>query len=82
MDQKPIDIPVRQGTIRLGQFLKLANLVEHGAQAKELIDAGEVQVDGIVETRRGAQLAPGSVVLVPMSGLPPARVSMEQSPED
>lgn len=57
-----IDVPVREGTIRLGQFLKLADLVEHGAMAKELIDAGEVSVDGEPELRRGAQLRPGQIV--------------------
>ena len=28
------DVPIRDGSIRLGQFLKLANLVESGAEAK------------------------------------------------
>ena len=52
------------GTIRLGQFLKLANLAESGANARDLIAEGEVTVDGEVETRRGRQLAPGMLVEV------------------
>jgi ribosome-associated protein len=50
------------GTIRLGQFLKLSGLVEHGADAKDVVAAGEVAVNGRPETRRGRQLAPGDVV--------------------
>ena len=56
------DVPIREDMIRLGQFLKLANLVEHGAQAKEVIAAGEVLVNGEVDTRRGRQLHVGDVV--------------------
>ena len=63
MDQ-PIDVPVRDDSIRLGQFLKLANLVESGGEAKPLIADGAVTVNGEVENRRGRQLAPGDVVAV------------------
>lgn len=52
------------GTIRLGQFLKLANLVEHGAAARELIQDGDVSVNGETEVRRGKQLTDGDVVTV------------------
>lgn len=45
------------GVIRLGQFLKLAGLVEDGAMARELIQGGDVLVNGEVETRRGRQLS-------------------------
>ena len=56
------------GTIRLGQFLKLADLAESGAQARELIVTGDVKVDGVVETQRGRQLAPGMLVEVLLPG--------------
>ena len=45
------DIPtveITGDTIRLGQFLKLAGLAESGAQARELIQSGDVSVDGEV----------------------------------
>ncbi|WP_415140986.1 RNA-binding S4 domain-containing protein [Nocardioides sp.] len=48
--------------IRLGQFLKLASLVESGAEARPVIAAGRVRVNGETETRRGRQLAVGDVV--------------------
>jgi ribosome-associated protein len=57
-----LDVPVRDDGIRLGQFLKLAGFAEHGAAAKEMLEAGEVTVGGRTETRRGRQLAVGDVV--------------------
>jgi ribosome-associated protein len=56
------DIEVGESGIRLGQFLKLANVTETGGEVKELLAAGLVRVNGTVETRRGAQLRPGDVV--------------------
>ena len=56
------DVPIRDESIRLGQFLKLADLIDHGADAKPLLMRGEVAVNGEVETRRGRQLAKGDVV--------------------
>lgn len=52
-------IQLRDGSIRLGQLLKLANLVEDGLDAKLVIGQGDVSVNGEVETRRGRQLLPG-----------------------
>jgi ribosome-associated protein len=48
----------------LGQALKVANLVGSGGEAKVLIQAGEVLVNGEVETRRGRKLEEGDVVEV------------------
>jgi ribosome-associated protein len=58
----PRDVPIRDESIRLGQFLKLADLIDNGADAKPLLMRGEVSVNGEVETRRGRQLAKGDVV--------------------
>lgn len=57
------EIPVR-GQIRLGQFLKLAGLAEDGAQARELVQSGDVRVNGATEVRRGTRLRPGDFVEV------------------
>ncbi|MEZ4708872.1 MAG: RNA-binding S4 domain-containing protein [Caldilineaceae bacterium] len=51
-------------TIKLDQFLKLAQIVHSGGEAKQLIRAGFVTVNGQVETRRGRKLRPGDVVMV------------------
>jgi ribosome-associated protein len=61
---KPREVAIRDESIRLGQFLKLADLVDTGADAKPLLMQGQVQVNGEVETRRGRQLAKGDVVTV------------------
>ncbi len=58
------DVPLSGQPIRLGQFLKLAGLAEDGSHAKELLEAGDVQVNGRPESRRGAQLRAGDVVAV------------------
>ncbi|AIG63411.1 hypothetical protein CATYP_00355 [Corynebacterium atypicum] len=57
-------VPVRGGEIKLGQFLKLANLVETGGEAKEVIAQGEVTVNGETDTRRGRRLVAGDQVRV------------------
>ena len=64
MTGAPEDVPIRDESIRLGQFLKLANLVDSGSDAKPLLMNGAVQVNGEVETRRGRQLVVGDVVVV------------------
>jgi ribosome-associated protein len=48
----------------LGQALKVASLVGSGGEAKVVIQAGEVLVNGEVETRRGRKLEDGDVVEV------------------
>ncbi|PUA80266.1 RNA-binding S4 domain-containing protein [Nocardioides currus] len=58
----PVDVPIKDDTIRLGQFLKLANLIESGSDAKPLLADEQVSVNGEVETRRGRQLVTGDVV--------------------
>lgn len=55
-------VKIRDENIRLGQFIKLANLVETGGEAKEFIAAGMVLVNGTVDTRRGKVLHPGDEV--------------------
>ncbi|WP_203338380.1 RNA-binding S4 domain-containing protein [Nocardioides limicola] len=59
---EPVDVAINTDSIRLGQFLKLANLVESGAEAKPVIADGMVTVNGEPETRRGRQLQVGDVV--------------------
>jgi len=65
--------------MNLDQFLKWSGVTPTGGQAKLLIQAGEVRVNGEVETRRGRALKPGDRVevegqtlVVPESG-PDAR---------
>jgi ribosome-associated protein len=69
------DEAIRDGSIRLGQFLKLSGLVDVGSDAKALLEEGEVQVNGDVERRRGRQLQVGDVVTV--AGTDHVRVASE-----
>jgi ribosome-associated protein len=62
MSEFEFDVPITDGSIKLGQFLKLANLIDSGAEAKHVLAGGVVRVNGDVETRRGRQLNPGDVV--------------------
>ncbi len=57
-------IEITGDMIRLGQFLKFANFAESGAHAGAIIGDGDVLVDGVIETRRGRQLAKGMLVEV------------------
>ena len=59
-----IDVPITGDSIKLGQFLKLANLAESGGHAKELIEDGAVRVDGEVVTSRGFSLHDAARVTV------------------
>jgi ribosome-associated protein len=56
------DVAISTDTIRLGQLLKLAGLVDSGSDAKFLLAGGEVSVNGETETRRGRQVRAGDVV--------------------
>ena len=56
------EVEIRDESIRLGQLLKLADLVDDGGEAKEVLARGLVEVNGEVETRRGRQLLPGDTV--------------------
>ena len=62
MTDEPRTVTIRDESIRLGQLLKLADLVDDGGEAKQVLRDGLVQVNGVVETRRGRQLVPGDTV--------------------
>ena len=51
-------------TLRLDQFLKLCGIADTGGQAKLMIQSGEVQVNGELETRRRRKLVSTDVVEV------------------
>ena len=59
------DVSIVDEMIRLGQFLKLAGLADDGVEAKQMIEDGDVTVNGRPENRRGRQLTIGDVVATP-----------------
>jgi ribosome-associated protein len=58
------DVAIREDSIRLGQLLKLAGVVDSGAEVKDLLAADAVSVNGEPEDRRGRQLRRGDVIRV------------------
>ena len=51
-------------SVPLAGLLKLAGIADSGGQAKHLIQAGLVRLNGQEETRRGKKVRPGDVVEV------------------
>lgn len=62
-------IALRGDHITLAQAVKVAGLAETGGQAKTLVRAGVVRVNGEVETRPGRKLRAGDRFAV-VSGAP------------
>ncbi|MBK1789200.1 RNA-binding S4 domain-containing protein [Prauserella cavernicola] len=58
------DVAVSTDSIRLGQFLKLAGVVDVGSDVRSLLGDGRVRVNGGAEDRRGTQLVRGDIVTV------------------
>ena len=56
------EVPIRGTTIRLGQLLKLADVVGGGGEVKAFLAETAVLVNGEPDARRGRQLHPGDVV--------------------
>jgi len=59
-----IDITIKTPFIKLEQLMKLANLTDTGGFAKNLIQGGEVKVNGEVCTMRGKKIRNGDQVTV------------------
>ncbi len=58
------EIEIREQTIRLGQLLKLAGIVDSGSEVKALLGERPALVNGEPEARRGRQLARGDAVRI------------------
>ncbi len=57
-----ITIKIQTYPIKLGQFLKLADIVQDGLEAKFMIREGKIEINGEVELRRGRQLHRDDVI--------------------
>ncbi len=58
----PRAVTVREVPIELCQLLKFGGVAESGGEAKQLIGAGEVLLNGVVETQKRKKLAVGDQV--------------------
>lgn len=63
---EPARLTVRMGDrpINLTQVLKLANCVQSGGEAKALVAAGQVRVNGELEARKRRQMKAGDLVAI------------------
>ena len=74
--------------MKLDQYLKWQGLAATGGEAKQRIRRGDVRVNGLIETRRGRQLATGDAVAIdgverivlPLSPAPPAPAPAGETP--
>lgn len=62
MIKKQAEISITTEYITLGQFLKLADIIESGGEAKSFLAQNKVLIDGISDNRRGRKLRGGEVV--------------------
>lgn len=58
-------IKIETEIITLGQFLKLADVIQTGGMAKWFLQEYEVYVNDELENRRGRKLRDGDVVYIP-----------------
>ena len=59
MNKKPVEIKISSEYITLGQFLKFADIIESGGEAKFWLRENDVKINGEADNRRGRKLRPG-----------------------
>ena len=64
MVKKTTEISIYSDYITLGQFLKLADLIQTGGEAKQFLAEHEIKIDGVIDNRRGRKLRGGEIVEV------------------
>ena len=64
MIKKTTEIIINTEYITLGQFLKLADIIQSGGEAKSFLAQNKVEIDGISDNRRGRKLRGGEVIQI------------------
>jgi ribosome-associated protein len=67
-DDLPKKIKLETEFITLGQFLKLAELIQSGGMAKWFLSEHEVFINGELDQRRGRKLRDGDKLQIPGFG--------------
>lgn len=67
-DDLPKKIKLETDFITLGQFLKLAELIQSGGMAKWFLSEHEVFINGELDQRRGRKLRDGDKIQIPGFG--------------
>jgi len=62
MIKKTTEITITTEFITLGQFLKLADIIQSGGEAKSFLAENEVKIDGVSDNRRGRKLRGGELI--------------------
>ena len=62
MIKKTTEIIISTDYITLGQFLKLADIIQSGGEPKSFLAENKVEIDGIADNRRGRKLRGGEVI--------------------
>ena len=62
MIKKTTEITINTEFITLGQFLKLADIIQSGGEAKSFLVQNKVEIDGISDNRRGRKLRGGEII--------------------
>ncbi len=62
MIKKTTEITINTEYITLGQFLKLADIIQSGGEAKSFLAQNEVEIDGVSDNRRGRKLRGGEII--------------------
>lgn len=64
MIKKTTEITITTEYITLGQFLKFADIIGNGGEAKSFLAENEVRIDSVPDNRRGRKLRGGEIVEV------------------
>ncbi len=62
MNKKPIEIKITSEYITLGQFLKFADIIQSGGEAKAYLAQETILVNGENDNRRGRKLHSNDVI--------------------
>ena len=62
MIKKTTEISITTEYITLGQFLKLADIIYSGGEAKSFLQNNTVIIDGEIDNRRGRKLRGGEII--------------------
>jgi S4 domain protein YaaA len=57
-------VKISTNFIKLGQFLKLVNLISNGGQAKFFLLDHKIKINEILESKRGKKIYPNDVISV------------------
>lgn len=58
------EIFLSKDEIKLGQFLKFAEIIDSGGDTKWFLEEHDITVNGEIESRRGRKLHPGDLVVI------------------